>query len=126
MKARVLLVDDARFMRLILRQILEEAGYQVVGEACNGKEAVEEYKDKKPDLVTMDVIMPEMSGVEAARKIIKASPEAKILMVSAMGQQQLVKESLEAGAYDYVVKPFVPEDVLDKVKQALSSYTISK
>ncbi len=70
--------------------------------------------------------MPEMSGVEAARKIIKASPEAKILMVSAMGQQQLVKESLEAGAYDYVVKPFVPEDVLDKVKQALSSYTISK
>jgi two-component system chemotaxis response regulator CheY len=120
MKTRVLLVDDAKFMRLMLRDILEKAGYEVVSEASNGKEAIREYQDKKPDLVTMDIIMPEVSGVEAATEIIKSDPSAKILMVSAMGQQELVKESLDAGACDFIVKPFVSEEVLKKVKEVLN------
>ena len=125
MKTRVLLVDDAKFMRMMLRDILEKAGYEIVSEASNGREAVQEYQRLKPDLVTMDIIMPQVSGVEAAKEIMKSDPAARILMVSAMGQQELVKESLDAGARDFIVKPFVSEEVLRKVKQVLTPSCIN-
>jgi two-component system chemotaxis response regulator CheY len=127
MKTRILLVDDAKFMRMMLREILRDAGYEVVAEANNAKEAIKTYQEVKPDLVTMDIIMPGMSGLEAARAIIKLDPRAKIIMVSAMGQQELVKESLDAGASDFVVKPFVLDEVLEKVRKVLDhSYVDSK
>ena len=125
MKTRVLLVDDAKFMRMMLRDILEKAGFEIVSEASNGREAVQEYQRLKPDLVTMDIIMPQVGGVEAAKEIIKSDPAARILMVSAMGQQELVKESLDAGARDFIVKPFVSEEVLRKVKQVLTPSCIN-
>lgn len=127
MKAKIMVVDDARFMRLILGGILREADCKVVAEASNGKQAIDLYKKLKPDLVTMDIVMPEMGGVEAVRQIIEFDPNAKIIMVSAMGQQELVTESMDAGACDFVVKPFVSDDVLKKVTKALSSsYVESK
>lgn len=127
MKTKILLVDDAKFMRMMLREILRDAGYEVVAEANNAKEAIKIYQEVKPDLVTMDIIMPGMSGLEAAREIIKLDPKAKIIMVSAMGQQELVKESLDAGASDFVVKPFVLDEVLEKVRKVLDhSYVDSK
>ncbi|KPK73606.1 chemotaxis protein CheY [candidate division WOR_3 bacterium SM23_60] len=112
---RVLIVDDAMFMRRMLSDILEKGGHTVCGEAASGKEAVERYQELKPDLVTMDIIMPDMSGIEAVKEIKKADPEAKILMVSAMGQQALVLEAVQAGALDYVVKPFQPSRVLESI-----------
>jgi two-component system chemotaxis response regulator CheY len=127
MKTKILLVDDAKFMRMMLGEILRNAGYEVVAEANNAKEAIRIYQEVKPDLVTMDIIMPGMSGLEAAREIIKLDPRAKIIMVSAMGQQELVKESLDAGASDFVVKPFVLDEVLEKVRKVLDhSYVDSK
>ncbi len=127
MKTKILLVDDAKFMRMMLGEILGNAGYEVVAEANNAKEAIRIYREVKPDLVTMDIIMPGMSGLEAAREIIKLDPRAKIIMVSAMGQQELVKESLDAGASDFVVKPFVLDEVLEKVRKVLDhSYVDSK
>lgn len=112
---RVLIVDDAMFMRRMLSDILEKGGHTICGEAASGKEAVERYQELKPDLVTMDIIMPDMSGIEAVKEIKKADPEAKILMVSAMGQQALVLEAVQAGALDYVVKPFQPSRVLESI-----------
>jgi two-component system chemotaxis response regulator CheY len=112
---RVLIVDDAMFMRRMLSDILEKGGHTVCGEASSGKEAVERYQELKPDLVTMDIIMPDMSGIEAVKEIKKADSEAKILMVSAMGQQALVLEAVQAGALDYVVKPFQPSRVLESI-----------
>ncbi len=127
MKTRILLVDDAKFMRMMLREILQNAGFEVVAEANNAKEAIRIYQEVKPDLVTMDIIMPGMSGLEAARAIIKLDPRAKIIMVSAMGQQELVKESLDDGASGFVVKPFVLDEVLEKVRKVLDhSYVDSK
>jgi len=127
MKTRILLVDDAKFMRMILRDILQNAGFEVVAEANNGEQAIKTYQEVKPDLVTMDIIMPGISGLEAAKAIIKSDPSAKILMVSAMSQQELVKESLDAGASEFVVKPFVTDEVLEKVKKVLDhSYVDSK
>jgi len=112
---RVLVVDDAMFMRRMLSDILEKGGHLICGEAATGKEAVERYKELKPDLVTMDIIMPDMSGIEAVKEIKKMDSEAKILMVSAMGQQALVLEAVQAGALDYVVKPFQPSRVLESI-----------
>jgi len=127
MKTRILLVDDAKFRRMILRDILQNAGLEVVAEANNGEQAIKTYQEVKPDLVTMDIIMPGISGLEAAKAIIKSDPSAKILMVSAMSQQELVKESLDAGASEFVVKPFVTDEVLEKVKKVLDhSYVDSK
>ncbi|MCD6364222.1 MAG: response regulator [Synergistetes bacterium] len=120
MSARILIVDDAAFMRMMLRDILTKNGYEVAGEAENGVQAVEKYKELKPDLVTMDITMPEMDGITAVKEIKKLDPNARIVMVSAMGQQAMVIEAIQAGALDFVVKPFQPDRVLEAVKKALS------
>ncbi len=119
MAYRVLIVDDAIFMRRMIADILRKEGFEICGEAGSGLQAVEKYRELKPDLVTMDIIMPDMSGIDAVREIVKEFPDAKILMVSAMGQQGLVVEAIQAGAKDYVVKPFQPSRVLEAVKRIL-------
>ena len=116
----VLVCDDAVFMRTMVSDILSQAGFTVVGEAENGKQAVEKYQQLKPDLVTMDIIMPEMGGIEAVKKITQLDPGARILMCSAMGQQALVQEALQAGARDFVVKPVQPSRVLEAVQRVLA------
>lgn len=117
---RVLIVDDAIFMRTMIGDILRQAGYEVVGEASTGAEAVQKFKELKPDLVTMDIVMPDMGGIDAVREIIKIDPHARILMCSAMGQQGLVVEAIQAGAREFVVKPFQPSRVLEAVQRVLS------
>jgi len=116
---RILICDDAIFMRTMIADILTGAGYEIAGEAESGLQAVERYKARKPDFVTMDIVMPDMGGIDAVRDISKVDANAKILMCSAMGQQQLVVEALQAGAKDFVVKPFQPTRVLDAVKRLL-------
>jgi two-component system chemotaxis response regulator CheY len=116
---RVLVCDDAIFMRTMISDILTSAGYEVVGEAETGLQAIERYRELKPDLVTMDIVMPDMGGIDAVREIVKDDPNAKILMCSAMGQQALVVEAIQAGAKDFVVKPFQPSRVLEAVQRVL-------
>ena len=120
MGARVLIVDDAIFMRSVIRDILERGGYTVCGEADTGLKAVEMYKQLEPDFVTMDIVMPELDGIEAVRRVMKIDPNARILMCSAMGQQSLVIEAIQAGAKDYVIKPFQASRVLAAVQRVLS------
>ena len=115
----VLVCDDAIFMRTMIADILVQAGFEVVGEAETGVQAVERYRELKPDLVTMDIVMPDMGGIEAVREICRDDPDAKILMCSAMGQQALVVEAIQAGAKDFVVKPFQPSRVLEAVQRVL-------
>ena len=120
--ACILVVDDSKFMRTLLCALLEEAGHQVVGEAENAKEAIELYKMLKPDLVTLDVIMPEVEGTNAAAAIEamkQEDPEANVVMISAMGQESLMKEYLQAGAKDFIVKPFNLPDVAKVVNTVL-------
>ena len=105
MGTKVLIVDDAAFMRMMLRDILAKNGFDVVGEADNGKVAVQMYNELKPDVVTMDITMPEMDGIAAVKEIKAADPGAKIVMVSAMGQQAMVIEAIRSGAADFIVKP---------------------
>ena len=119
MSHTVLVCDDAIFMRTMIADILSQAGYEVVGEAETGLQAVEKYKQLKADLVTMDIVMPDMGGIDAVREIIKFDPGARILMCSAMGQQALVVEAIQAGAKDFVVKPFQPSRVLEAVQRVL-------
>jgi len=119
MAKRVLVVDDAIFMRNMIKDIFSSAGYEVVGEAANGLEAVERYKELKPDLTTMDIVMPFKSGIEATREIVKTDDKATIIMCSALGQESLVMEAIEAGASDFIVKPFRAEDVLSVVKKVI-------
>jgi len=119
MKPTVLIVDDAKFMRNLLRKILTEGGYEVVGEAETGAEAVKLYEELRPSVVTMDIVMPDMSGIDAVKKIKEIDPNARIVVVSAMGQQALVSEALKAGAADFVVKPFHPSVVLEVVGRVL-------
>ncbi|HEX6590053.1 MAG TPA: response regulator [Longimicrobiales bacterium] len=119
MGRRVLICDDAIFMRTMLADILKQAGFEVVGEADTGAKAVERYRELKPDLVTMDIVMPDMGGIDAVRAIVKEDPSAKVLMCSAMGQQALVIEAIQAGARDFVVKPFQPSRVLEAVQRVL-------
>jgi two-component system chemotaxis response regulator CheY len=116
----VLVCDDAIFMRTMISDILSQAGFEIVGEAESGVQAVEKYRVLKPDLVTMDIVMPDMGGIEAVREICKDDPEARILMCSAMGQQALVVEAIQAGAKDFVVKPFQPSRVLEAVQRVLA------
>ncbi|MGV3465678.1 MAG: response regulator [Heyndrickxia sp.] len=104
--AKVLVVDDAKFMRVTLTKMLEQGNHEVIGEAENGRQAIELYQALKPDVVTMDITMPEMTGIEAVKHIINDHPDAKIIMCSSMGQQQMVLSAIEAGAKDYIVKPF--------------------
>ena len=115
----VLVCDDAIFMRTMIADILAAAGYEVIGEAETGAQAVQKYRELKPDLVTMDIVMPDMGGIEAVPEICRTDPEAKILMCSAMGQQALVVEAIQAGAKDFVVKPFQPSRVLEAVQRVL-------
>lgn len=116
----VLVCDDAIFMRTMITDILTQAGYEVVGEAESGSQAVERYRELRPNMVTMDIVMPDMGGIDAVREIVKIDPEARILMCSAMGQQALVVEAIQAGAKDFVVKPFQPSRVLEAVQRLLS------
>ena len=115
----MLVCDDAIFMRTMISDILSQAGYEIVGEAETGVQAVEKFKELKPDLVTMDIVMPDMGGIDAVREIIGNDPDARILMCSAMGQQALVVEAIQAGAKDFVVKPFQPSRVLEAVQRVL-------
>lgn len=118
MGKKVLIVDDAVFMRMKLKDILENNGYEVVGEASNGKEALELFISETPDLVTMDITMPEMDGIEALRGIKKLDPKAVVVMCSAMGQQSMVMEAIQEGAIDFIVKPFDTERVLKSLDKA--------
>ncbi len=113
MKARVLIADDASFMRQMIREIIEPEGYEVVGEATNGVEAVEQYQQLHPDLVTMDIVMPKRSGIDAVKGILAEDPSARVVMCSALGQETLVMEALQAGAKDFIVKPFKPDAVIE-------------
>jgi two-component system chemotaxis response regulator CheY len=119
MGAKVLIVDDAAFMRMMLKDILLKNGFEVVGEAENGKVGVQLFQELNPDLVTMDITMPEMDGISAVKEIKKLNSGAKIVMVSAMGQQSMVIEAIQAGAADFIVKPFQPDRVLESLKKAL-------
>jgi two-component system chemotaxis response regulator CheY len=116
---RILITDDALFMRVTLKNILTKNGYEIAGEATNGREAVQLYASTQPDLVTMDITMPEMDGISAVREIKKADPEAKIIMCTAMGQKNMVMEAVAAGARDFIVKPFQPDKVLESVQKLL-------
>ncbi|HEY8804473.1 MAG TPA: response regulator [Clostridium sp.] len=117
--AKVLIVDDAAFMRMMIRDILEKNGCDVVGEANNGIKGVELYKVERPDIVTMDITMPEMDGIEAVKAIKGFDPAAKIIMCSAMGQQTMVMDAIRAGAKDFIVKPFQSDRVLEAIKKVL-------
>ncbi|MNI26997.1 Chemotaxis protein CheY [compost metagenome] len=117
--ARILVVDDAAFMRMMLKDILIKGGHEVVGEAENGIVAIQKYTELKPDLVTMDITMPEMEGIEAVKGIKKNDPAARVIMCSAMGQQLMVVQAIQAGAKDFIVKPFQADRVLESVKKAL-------
>jgi two-component system chemotaxis response regulator CheY len=122
MPTRVLIVDDALYMRSMIRDILGTTGrFEIVGEAANGREAVDRFTELKPDLVTMDIVMPELDGIEATREILSRAPEATIIMCSALGQEALVIESIAAGAKDFIVKPFTPEKVLKVVDNVLKA-----
>ena len=116
----VLIADDAAFMRMMIKNILTEAGYEVVGEAENGAVAVAKYRELTPDLTTMDITMPEMDGLTALKEIRAGDPSARVVMCSAMGQQSMVIESIQAGAKDFIVKPFQPDRVLEAVQKALA------
>jgi len=117
---RILIVDDAAFMRMMIKNIITKNGYEVIGEAENGRVAVELYKQHKPDLVTMDITMPEMNGIEGVKAIRGIDPDASIIMCSAMGQQAMVMEAIQAGAKDFVVKPFQQDRILQAIERVLT------
>lgn len=119
MANRIMIVDDTAIMRLMLRHLLEKNGYEVVAEATTGTEAIEHYVSYRPDLVTMDLTMPEMDGVSAVKEIIRIDPKAKIIMCSAMGQMDKVKAAIAAGARNFLVKPLQPEKVLSAIQKLL-------
>lgn len=116
---KILIADDAMFMRAMLKDVLSKGGYQIVGEASNGKEAAEKVKTLSPDLVTMDITMPEVDGITGVKLIREFDPNVKIIMCSAMGQQAMVIEAISAGACDFIVKPFDADRVLKSVRKAL-------
>lgn len=117
---RVLIVDDAAFMRMVIKNMLVKNGFDVVGEAENGKEAFKKYLELKPDVVTMDITMPEMDGVQSLKAIKSQDPNAKIIMITAMGQESMVKDAILSGAKGFIVKPFKEENVLSSVNKVLS------
>lgn len=119
MAKSVLIVDDASFMRMMIKDILEKNGFEVAGEAKDGQEAVQLYKDLSPDLVTMDITMPEMDGISALKEIKAEDPNAKVIMCSAMGQQAMVIDAIQAGANDFIVKPFQADRVLEAINKTL-------
>jgi len=115
----VLIVDDALFMRTVLKDILTKNGYDVVGEATNGYEAIDKYQELKPDITTMDITMPELDGIGALKKIMEINHAAKVIMCSAMGQQGIVVEAIKQGASDFIIKPFQPARVLEALEKAI-------
>lgn len=119
MAKNILICDDAAFMRMMIKDILTKNGYNVAGEAENGLKAVEKYAELKPDLVLMDITMPEMDGIEALKKIKASDPGASIIMCSAMGQQAMVIESIQSGAKDFIVKPFQADRVIEAVQKVV-------
>jgi len=119
MARSVLIVDDAAFMRMMIKDILEKNGYNVVGEAENGNIAVEKYQELTPDLVTLDITMPEKDGIQALKEIKEINPNATVIMCSAMGQQAMVIDAIQAGAKDFIVKPFQADRVMEAVSKAL-------
>ena len=119
MAKNILICDDAAFMRMMIKDILTKNGYNVVGEAENGLKAVEKYNELKPDLTLMDITMPEMDGIEALKRIKASDASATVIMCSAMGQQAMVIESIQAGAKDFIVKPFQADRVLEAVKKVV-------
>ena len=116
---RVLIADDASFMRQMIRDIIEPEGFEVVGEASDGVEVIEKFKDLHPDMVMMDIVMPKRSGIDSVKRIVAMDPTARVVMCSALGQESLVMEAIEAGAKDFIVKPFKPETVVSTLKKAL-------
>jgi len=121
MGANILIADDLSFMRMIQKEILTERGYTIVGEASDGREAVEKFKSLHPDLVLLDITMPNMNGLEAMRKIFSLDPKARVIMCSALGQQNLIVEAIKAGVKDFIVKPFKPERILSAIEKALKA-----
>lgn len=121
MAKRILITDDALFMRVTLKNILTQNGFEVVGEAENGKQSVKLYQELQPDLVTMDITMPEMDGISALKEIKALDPSAKVVMCSAMGQKGMVIEAIQAGAKDFIVKPFQPDRVVEAVNKLLAA-----
>lgn len=119
MAKTILICDDAAFMRMMLKDILVKEGYEVIGEAVNGADGVEKYNSLKPDLVTMDITMPEMDGIAALKAIRANDASAKVIMCSAMGQQAMVVESIQAGARDFIVKPFQKDRVIEAIKKQI-------
>lgn len=119
MAKSVLICDDAAFMRVMIKDILIKNGYDVAGEAENGLKAIEKYNETKPDLVMMDITMPEMDGIQALKKIKETDASANVIMCSAMGQQAMVIESIQSGAKDFIVKPFQADRVLEAVKKVI-------
>jgi len=115
----ILVVDDAAFMRMMIKDVLSKNGYEILGEAENGQKAIEKYKELNPDLVIMDITMPEVDGIQAVKEIKKFDGNAKIIMCSAMGQQAMVIESIQAGARDFIVKPFQADRVVEAVKKVI-------
>jgi two-component system chemotaxis response regulator CheY len=120
MGKQILIVDDAAFMRMMIKDILTKNGFEVVGEAQDGVQAVEKYKELTPDLVTMDITMPEMDGITALKKIKEENSDAKVIMCSAMGQQAMVIDAIQAGAHDFIVKPFQEDRVIEAIQKVLN------
>lgn len=120
MSKRILIVDDAAFMRMMIKDILTKNGYEVVAEAADGMQAIEKYNEHQPDLVTMDITMPEMDGITALKEIKKVNPAAKVIMCSAMGQQAMVIDAIQAGAKDFIVKPFQADRVIEAISKTLA------
>ncbi len=119
MAINIMIVDDLAFIKLLLKDLIEKAGFRVVGEASDGEEAIDMYQVKKPDLVLLDITMPKMDGITALKKILALDPGAKIIMCSALGQQRLIVQAIQLGAKDFIVKPFRPDRVISSIKKAL-------
>ena len=119
MSINILIVDDLAFIKMILKDIVEKAGFRVTGEASNGEEAVSLYEEQRPDIVLMDITMPKMDGITALREIIKIDNNARVIMCSALGQQKLIIQAIQIGAKDFIVKPFKPERVIKSIKKVL-------
>ncbi|HET7579073.1 MAG TPA: response regulator [Bacillales bacterium] len=120
MAQKILIVDDAAFMRMMIKDILTKNGFEIAEEASDGSEAIEKFKETSPDLVTMDITMPEMDGITALKEIKKLDASAKVIMCSAMGQQAMVIDAIQAGAKDFIVKPFQAERVIEAIQKALA------
>ena len=118
--ARVLVVDDAVFMRKVVSDALTKGGHEIIGEAANGQEAVERFQELKPEVMTLDITMPEKDGLSALKEIIAMDPQARVVMCSALGQESKVLEAIKAGAKDFVVKPFQPDRVLSAIEKAVA------